>query len=109
MKKSKVKWYKNPQPVIIGWQDAHSIELGWRAPREMTQWAESEELAYIKSMGMLLGETKNYYIITACNQGAGDFYAHIQRIPKGCVTNVEHLKRTKQKRCQGKLPKRVRK
>ncbi len=96
-RRKSVKWFKYPQPVIIGWQDAQSVLDGWRTPREISEWRDDESTARCKTMGMLLGESKSYYILAACNQADGDYYSHCQRIPKGCITDVEHLKRRKQR------------
>ena len=103
----KVRWCKDPQPVILGWQDAQSILDGWRTPAELRDWANREHTARCKTMGMLLGESKHYYLLTACNQSDGDYYSHCQRVPKGCITDVEHLGRKKQRKVKDRLPKRL--
>lgn len=74
----------------------------------MTDWAKHEQGARIKTAGMLLGESKHYYYLTGCTQCDGNFYRNNQRIPKGCITDIERLRRGKQKRVKGKLPKSVR-
>ena len=91
-RKGKVRWFKNPKPVVILWHDAQSIAPGWQEPAEVTKWAKDEATAMCRSIGYLMGKSKRYLIVGCCNQNDGDYFMHCQRIPKGCVRKRWRLK-----------------
>ncbi len=76
----------------ITWVDITGGDETWMTREEVLKFGREKSKEYITTTGYIVHRTKDYILVAATHDEAGDTFSDVSMIPTGVVKKIEHLK-----------------